>query len=147
MSTADAWENGQLNLVFNNTAFTGLGDAGGLLPSAAAGNIYVSLHTADPGESGNQSTNETGYGGYTRQGKTRAGTEFTVVAGVATNVSDIVFPIVASGGPVTFTHVGIGTAVSGTGKLMYSGALTTPKTAQNGDAPKILAGSLTITIT
>jgi len=149
MSTADTWESGQLRLVFFNTDFAGVGDAGGLRGSVAAGSTEISLHTADPGEAGDQSTNEAAYTTYSRNAvaRTTAGVQWTESGGVITNVNDIVFPIVNSGGPVTFTHVGIGTAHTGAGKLMYTGALTTPKTAQNGDTPKILAGQLTITIT
>lgn len=148
MSTADAWESGQLRLVFGNTDFTLLGDAGGLRGSATAGSIYIGLYTADPGESGDQTTNETSYGGYARTAVARAITaQWTESGGVVTNVNDVVFPALASGGPVTFTHVGVGVASAGAGKLMYSGAFTTPKTAQNGDVPKILAGQLTFTVT
>jgi len=59
MTTAAA--NALLLLLFNNTAWAVVGDASGLQPSGAAGNLYLSLHTASPGEGGNQSTNEIAY--------------------------------------------------------------------------------------
>ena len=34
MSKTNTWETGLLNLLFNNTDFTGVGDAGGLLATA-----------------------------------------------------------------------------------------------------------------
>lgn len=50
-----------LNLFFANTDWANVGDAAGLQNSAAAGSVYLSLHTSSPGESGNQSTNEVAY--------------------------------------------------------------------------------------
>ena len=57
----DAAAGAFLLLLFNNVAWTGVGDIGGLLPSASAGNFFLSLHTASPGEAGNQSTSEIAY--------------------------------------------------------------------------------------
>lgn len=67
-----------LDLLFNNEAATGIGDAGGLLPSAAAGNLYVSLHTADPGAGGDQTTNEAAYTSYARVAVARTVAGWTV---------------------------------------------------------------------
>ena len=50
-----------LKLLFTNTAFANFGDASGLQPSAAAGSLFASLHTASPAESGTQATNEISY--------------------------------------------------------------------------------------
>jgi hypothetical protein len=59
MSMTNAAEANLLNLLFLNIDWANIGDAAGLQNSAAAGNFYISLHTADPGESGTQSTSET----------------------------------------------------------------------------------------
>jgi hypothetical protein len=59
MTTAAA--NAFLELFFKNTDWAVVGDAAGLQNSAAAGNLYLSLHTSSPGEAGNQSTNEISY--------------------------------------------------------------------------------------
>jgi hypothetical protein len=59
MTTAAA--NKFLLLFFNNTDWAVVGDAAGLQNSSAAGSLYLSLHTASPAESGNQSTNEISY--------------------------------------------------------------------------------------
>ena len=56
MSMSNASETNLLNLLFNNTDWANVGDAAGLQNSAAAGSFYVALHTADPGDAGNQST-------------------------------------------------------------------------------------------
>ena len=57
----DTAANNLLKLIFNNTAWANIGDAGGLLPSASAGSLYLSLHTASPAEAGTQSTSEVSY--------------------------------------------------------------------------------------
>ena len=59
MTTAAA--NSFLLLFFNNTDWAVVGDAAGLQNSVAAGSLYLSLHTASPGEGGTQATNEISY--------------------------------------------------------------------------------------
>jgi len=59
MTTAAA--NSFLLLFFNNTDWAVVGDAAGLQNSAAAGSLYLSLHTSSPGEAGTQATNEISY--------------------------------------------------------------------------------------
>lgn len=146
MSTADAWENGQLNLVLLNSNFAGLGDATGLRGSSTAGSIYMSLHTADPGEAGNQGTSEISYTGYARVGVPRNGTNWSVSSGVGTNLLDQLFGACTAGSG-TATHIGLGTDPTGAGILMFSGALTTPRAISAGIQPRVAASALTITIT
>ena len=50
-----------LNLIFNNTNWANLGDATGVRGSSTAGSLYLSLHTASPAESGDQTSNECSY--------------------------------------------------------------------------------------
>ena len=66
MSASDACESDLLKLLFQNISWANVGNAGGLLQSTVAGSFFVSLHTADPGEAGTQTTNETSYTGYAR---------------------------------------------------------------------------------
>lgn len=66
MSMTNAAETALLTLIFNNTDWANVGDAGGLQNSATAGSFYISLHTADPGETGSQTTSETAYTNYAR---------------------------------------------------------------------------------
>jgi hypothetical protein len=68
-----------LKLLFQNDAFANVGDAGGLQPSATAGNLYISLHTADPGADGDQTTSECAYTSYARVAVARSGAGWTVV--------------------------------------------------------------------
>ncbi|MEJ1933714.1 hypothetical protein WDZ92_26230, partial [Nostoc sp. NIES-2111] len=66
MSKSDTFENDLLLLVFNNTNIALVGDATGLRGSAAAGSLYLSLHTAAPAEGGTPARNEVAYTGHTR---------------------------------------------------------------------------------
>ena len=49
---SDTFENALLLLMFNNSNIANVGDATGIRSSTAAGSLYFSLHTADPGDAG-----------------------------------------------------------------------------------------------
>lgn len=140
MSKNNSWENDLLLLLFNNTNAALIGDATGLRGSTGAGSLYVSLHTADPGEAGDQTTSEATYTGYTRVAVARSGAGFTVSTNNAQFTSNVVFPI-GSGGSGTVTHFGIGTALSGAGKLLYSGTVTPNIVTGNGITPILASGT------
>lgn len=145
MSKSNTFENALLLLLFNNTAITLVGDAGGLLPSATAGSLYVSLHTDDPGEAGSQTTNETSYTNYTRQAVARSGAGWTVSGDTASNAALLQFPTCGASG-ATLTHFGIGTDSSGgSGKLLYSGALSSSLAVSSGIQPQFAIGELDVT--
>jgi hypothetical protein len=144
MSKSNNWENGLLLLLFNNTTYTLVGDAAGLLKSAADGNLYVSLHTSDPGEAGDQTTNETSYTDYARVAVVRTSSGWTVTNNSVVNAAAITFPECGTTG-ATLTHFGVGTSASGAGKLLYSNALDASRTISTGTAPYFAAGSLTVT--
>ena len=114
--------------------------AGSVSPTAT---LYVSLHTASPGEAGNQSTNEATVGGYARQAvAVPAG--WNTAGNTCDNQNEILFPEITSGSE-TITHFAVGTALSGAGSLYYFGALTAPVPADVGITIKFNANSLTIT--
>jgi hypothetical protein len=144
MSKSNAAETALLALLFNNTDFAGIGDAGGLQNSAAAGSLYVSLHTSDPGEAGDQTTNETAYTNYARVAVARSGAGWTVSGNSATNAAQITFPQCGASG-ATITHVGIGTDTSGAGVLLYSGALNSSLAVALNITPLFAASGLTVT--
>lgn len=141
MSKSNTWEAGLLDLLFLNVAFTGVGDAGGLLPSAAAGSLYLTLHTADPGEAGDQTTSETAYTGYTRKAVARSGAGFTRTGSSISPVADQDFPECTASPGGALTHFGIGTASSGAGKLLYKGVLTPNIAMAVGVIPRVKAAS------
>lgn len=144
MSKGNTFETEILDLILNNQAAALIGDAGGLQPSSADGNLYVSLHTADPGEAGDQTTNEATYTGYDRVAVPRDDTGWTVANGAAENAGAITFPECTAGSN-TITHFAIGTASSGAGKILYYGALDASLAVSAGITPAFAAGALDIT--
>lgn len=135
-------ENGILLLVFNNTDFAGIGDAGGLQNSATAGSLYVSLHTGDPGEAGSQTTSESAYTNYARVAVARSGAGWTVSGNAVSNAAAITFPACGVTGS-TITHFGIGTDSSGAGTLLFSG--TCSLVVSSGITPSFATGELDVT--
>jgi hypothetical protein len=141
MSKTNDWENDLLLLVFQNTNAANIGDATGLRGSSTAGNLFISLHTSDPGEAGNQSTNEIAYTGYARVQLARTSGNFTVTANAVAFAANVDFPA-GTGGSGTATHFGIGVATSGSTKLLYKGALSPSIVCGNGVTPRINAGTV-----
>jgi len=141
MSKSNDWENDLLLLVFQNTNAANIGDATGLRGSSTAGNLFISLHTSDPGEAGNQSTNEIAYTSYARVQLARTSGNFTVTANAVAFAANVDFPA-GTGGSGTATHFGIGVATSGSTKLLYKGALSPSIVCGNGVTPRINAGTV-----
>ena len=137
MSKSDVFENDLLKLVFQNSGIANIGDAGGLLPSAAAGSLWWSLHTADPGEAGTAVTNETAYTGYLRVAGARSGAGFTVTANSVSPPANVDFAECTASPGGALTHFGIVNAASGAGKLLYKGTLTPNVTMAVGVIPRI----------
>jgi len=143
MSKSNTFENDLLQLIFNNVDIADIGDASGLQNSATAGSLYVALHTADPGEAGTAATSESAYGSYARQAVARSAGGWTVSTNTASNTSLIQFPECTSGSE-TITHVSITTAVSGSSKILYSGALTASRSVSSGIQPQFAASALVV---
>ena len=140
MSKSNTCETDFLELIFNGTAWPDLAENDTTSPAT---NLYVSLHTADPGEAGTQSTNEATYGSYARVGVARNGTGWTVTGDTATNAILVQFPSCTSGSN-TITHFGIGTLSSGAGQLLFSGALSSSLAVSTGIQPQAAPGDLDI---
>jgi hypothetical protein len=141
MSKSNALETQYLQLLFNNSALTLVGDAAGILGSAAAGSLYFSLHTGDPGEAGDQTTSEVAYTSYARVAVARTAGGFTISGNSVALVADVTFPN-GTGGSGTATHWGLGTSSSGAGKLLYKGAISPTIVCGNGIQPKLTAGTV-----
>jgi hypothetical protein len=147
MSKCDAWESDLLKLVFQNLAAALVGDAGGLQPSAGAGSLYVSLHSSDPGETGDQTTNEISYTGYARVAVVRSSGGWTVSGTAPTQVANAALVTFGADtvGTATATHFAVGTALSGAGKRLYNGALSASLIINPGITPQFAIGTLVIT--
>jgi hypothetical protein len=145
MSMTNAAEAALLDLLFLNVDWANIGDAAGLQNSAAAGSFYISLHTADPGEAGDQSTNEVSYTGYARVAVNRTAGGWTRTVSTIANTALVQFPQ-ATGGSAVATHFGIGTDSAGAGNLLLKGALNSSLSISNGIQPQFAASALTATV-
>jgi len=137
MSKSDTFENDLLKLIFNAMAIANIADNAATSPLT---NLYVALHTADPGESGTQITSEISYTGYARVAVARTSGGWTITGSSVSPTSTINFPP-CTGGSATATYASVGTASSGTGKILYKGALSPNISVANGVTPQIAAGS------
>jgi len=144
MSKGNAFETDILKLILQNVALAGIGDAGGLQPSAAAGVLWLGLHTADPGEGGSQNTTEATYTSYGRVSVARSAGGWDVANGVGSNAAPVTFPT-ATGGSDTLTHFSVGTDETGPGYVVYSGALDDPLAVSLNITPNFDTGLLQIT--
>lgn len=123
------WVNDYLKLLFQATAIANIADNAA---SAPLTNLYLSLHTADPGAGGNQTTNEAAYTSYARVAVARTSGGWGVTGSVTNLAALTSFPA-ATGGSESEWFFGIGTVAStGTGKLLYSGPIGTNQGAFTG---------------
>jgi hypothetical protein len=124
MSKGTGWAGEFLDHIFTNAVIANFGDPTGLRGSVTAGSIYVSLHYADPTWLGDQESNECGYTGYARAAVVRSAAGWTVTGAVVTPTVEIEFPESTDDAtPQTATHWGIGTNATGSGSLLFFGAL------------------------
>lgn len=137
MSKGDTFENDFMKLIFNATAIANIADNAAASPLT---NLFVSLHTADPGEAGSQTTSEATYTSYARVAVARTSGGWTVTANSVSPVANISFPA-GTGGSGTVTHFAIGTASSGTGKILYKGTVSPNIITGNGITPVLTTAS------
>lgn len=144
MSMSNSAEAALLDLLFLNVDWPNVGDAAGLQNSAAAGSFYVALHTADPGEAGDQSTNEAAYTGYARVAVARTSGGFTRVGSQVSNTATVQFGE-CTAGSATVTHYSVGVASAGAGQIVYSAPLAASRAISAGITPLFNPGTLTST--
>lgn len=134
MSFSNQAETAILNQIFVGTATAWNGDA----------NLYLALHTADPGEAGSATSSECAYGSYARVQLTRA-TDFTVSGNQVTNANLEQFPQCSSG-TETITHASIVNTSTGSGIIIVRAALNTSIPVSTGIQPQFAANALTFTL-
>lgn len=137
MSKGNTFESDLLKLVFQGTAIANLADNAASSPLTS---LYVSLHTADPGEAGDQTTSECAYGGYARVAVARTAGGWTVSGASVSPAANVTFPACASGSE-TATHAAVGTASSGAGKVLYKGSLSPNIAISAGVVPTLTTAS------
>jgi hypothetical protein len=140
MSLGNTFENDLAKLIFNATAIANIADNAASSPLT---NLYVAFHTADPGEAGDQTTSETTYTSYARVAVARTSGGWTVTNNSVSPAANVDAPQ-CTGSTATLTHFSVGTASSGTGKLLGSGTLTPNISVSTGVTPR-LTTSTTIT--
>jgi len=124
VSKTNAFETDVAALIFQGQAIPGLADNAAISPLTS---LYLSLHTADPGEAGDQTTSEATYGGYARIAVSRSSAGFALFTAASTSSTfgcavyvrpDLLWPTCVSGS-ATVTYIGVGTDATGAGKLLY----------------------------
>jgi hypothetical protein len=134
MSFGNTAETAVLNQVFVGTA----------LPWNANTNLYIALHTADPGEAGTATTSEATYGSYARATLTRA-SDFTVAGNTVSNANLEQFATASSGSNV-ITYASIVDTASGAGTIIVRAALSSSITVSTGVQPQFAIGALSFTL-
>lgn len=146
MPLADTFENEFMAHVFTNGDIALVGDATGLRGSSTAGSLYVALHTGTPTDTMTQTTNEATYTGYARVAVARSGAGWTVTANAVANAAAVTFGACTAGSD-TLTYFSVGTSSSGTGKVLWYGALTASLAVSAGITPAFAIGELDCDIT
>lgn len=111
--------------------------------------VYVSLHTADPGEAGGNEVSTGNWPAYVRKDAAVGGAIASgwdaPTDGVTQNAKQITYPGMNGATNVTVTHWAIYDAASG-GNMLAHAALQTSRTLQPGDVFVFDIGSLTVTM-
>lgn len=135
--------NNLLKLVFNAVAWANMADNAASSPLT---NLYLSLHTADPGVGNAQTTNEVAYTSYARIAIARTTGGWTVATNTAVNLALAQFAQCGVTG-ASATHVAIGTGASGAGNVLYAGALSSTLAIAQNIQPQFAASALVVTET
>lgn len=132
MSKSDYLEKKVLDLVLGAQAFT------------APATVYVSLHTADPGEAAG--TNEVSGNAYARVAVTNNLTNWPAASGTSptskSNGTEILFPT-PTGSWGTVSHFAVYDAASA-GNMLYKGALSAAQTIASGNTVKFAVAALNV---
>lgn len=141
MTISNTTETAILKLVFQAVAWGNYADNAASSPQT---NVDVALHTADPGDTGTQSTSETTYTSYARVSVARTTGGWAESSGTVTPVSTIAFPA-GTGGSGTVTHFSTGKTGGGASAILWSGTVTPNIVTGNGVTPQLTTSS-TITL-
>lgn len=148
MSISDTTESAILALIFNATAWANYADNAATSPQT---NVGVSLHTADPGDTGTASTSEITYTSYTRVNVARTSGGWTVSGTSPTQAvpaAAINFPAGTGGaGTASFFATAKSNAAPPTGAqaILFSGTVTPNIVTGNGVTPQLTtATSITL---
>jgi hypothetical protein len=130
----DTIANDLLKLLLQGTAIADLAENDATSPLT---NLYLSLHTATPATSGDQTTSEISYTGYARVAVARSAVGFTISGKTVALAATATFGEMTAGAGGTVTYAILGTASSGTGKILFRGAVSPQIVVSNGVIPKL----------
>lgn len=142
-----------LKLIFQAAAIANIADNTATTPATS---MLYALHTADPGPAGTQGTTEISYTGYLKVTKLRNSTNHPFTAGPPAKIeldANLDFAASTGGAGGTVTHASIGpappgtTAIGGTNKILYSGAVTPNIVVASGVTPRLTGGAGNTAIT
>ncbi len=134
MSLSNTAETAILEQIFEGTA----------LPWNSNTDLWIALHTADPGEAGTATTDEATYTSYARVALSRS-TGFNVSGNTISNAALAQFPQ-STGGSNVITYASIVTTSAGAGTIIVRAALSSSITVTSGVQPQFAADALSFTI-
>ncbi|WP_312463319.1 hypothetical protein [Comamonas sp.] len=141
---SSAFANDFAKLVFQATAIAGLADNAS---SGAATNLYMSLHSGDPLAAGTQTTSEVNFTGYQRIALQRSAAGWTVNGNVVSPAATVEFPEMTGGTNQTATHLCIGMAQNGSGKILARMTINPTIECKLGVVPRIRQTSTLTVVT
>lgn len=134
---SDAAETAIMSLIFTATAWANMADNAAATPQTT---IAWALHTADPTDAGNMTSNEvsTGqYAGYARASTNRNTGGMTVTAGSVSPVANVVFPLGTGGTGATASYFSVGKSGGGATAIHMSGQLNPSVAVGNAIQPTL----------
>lgn len=141
MTISNTTETAILKLIFQAVAWANYADDAASSPQT---NVHVGLHTSDPGDTGNMSTNEITYTNYARVNVARTTGGWSESSGSVSPVANIDFPA-GTGGSGTATHFSTGKTGGGSAAILWSGTVTPNIVTGNGVTPRLTTAT-TITL-
>lgn len=131
------WE----DLVFTAAAWANVADNAATSPLT---NLYCVLSTGTLSATSTGTTTEAAYTSYARVAVARTGSGWHRTNQTMSNVAAISFPA-ATGGSETETYAQVNMASSGTGTLLYFGALTSSLAVSSGITPSFAIDEFAVT--
>lgn len=119
MSKSNASENALLLLIYNAVPWANMADNAAASPRTQ---LHVALHSADPGEAGDQTTNEIAYTGYGRVAVNRNAGGFTVTGNQVSNTGTVTFGA-CTGGTAVAAFFSVGQVASGASQIIHRGPI------------------------
>jgi len=147
MSKSNSFETDLLELIFNNVAITNVGDAGGILPSVAPGDLYIRLYTDAVVVDDATIGTEAAYTGYSAGGiaVARSGAGWTIAGNNASNAAAITFGACSAGSEnIRYFAIWKDGATGTDSHRLYWGQLTSDLAVSSGITPEFAIGALDV---